>query len=240
MVPPHTYFLAVFFVEVSFLFAVFFLVAVFFFFGAAFFFGAVFFFGAAFSLGASALPVLKTIASCDTTRFMGTWYVIGVKPTYLEKTCSNAVEKYTLLDEKCGDHDIDIDFKYNKKENPLDEGNKVKSLPQKGWVQGGNRLQSGDWKVSPFWPVKMGYPIIELDEKDYSYAVVGYESRLYVWILSRTPTMDDDVYEGLKQKLAKDHQYDLNGLRKVPQVWTAEERAKRGLTNEELPDSFLN
>lgn len=192
------------------------------------------------SASALALPALKTISSCDTTRFMGTWYVIGVKPTYLERTCSNAVEKYTLLDEKSSNHDIDIDFKYNRDENPLDENNKVKSLPQKGWVQGNNRLQSGDWKVSPLWPIKLGYPIIELDEKDYNFAVVGYESRSYVWILSRTPTMDEGIYESIKTKLVKDHQYDLDGLRKVPQIWTEEERTKRGLTSEELPDSFLN
>merc|ERR1712146_372953 len=52
------------------------------------------------------------------------------------------------------------------KEDPFDS--KVKSLPQKGWVQGDDRMDSGSWKVSPVWPVKMPYPIIELDEKDYS------------------------------------------------------------------------
>jgi len=172
---------------------------------------------------------------------MGTWYVVGVKPTALETTCSNAVEKYTLLeDSEKNKHDIDIDFSYNSNENPLDEKNKVKSLPQKGWVQGNDRLRSGDWKVSPIWPIKMGYPIIELDEEDYTYAVVGYASRSYCWILSRTPVMDEKIYKDLEKKLVEKHQYDLAGLRKVPQIWTADERCKRGLTNKELPDSFLN
>merc|ERR1712224_296023 len=175
---------------------------------------------------------------CDTTRFMGTWFVVGVKPTFLETTCSNAVEKYSLLDEK-KKHDIDIDFKYNPEEDPFAAGNKIKSLPQKGWVQGKDRQQSGDWKVSPFWPVKMDYPIIELDEKDYSYAVIGYSNRAYCWILSRTPTMKESLYKDIEKKLVNDHQYDLEGFRKVPQKWTAEERTKRGLTEEELPDSFL-
>jgi len=186
----------------------------------------------------SSLPALKTISSCDTTRFMGTWFVVGVKPTYFETTCSNAVEKYTLLDEK-SNHDIDIDFQYNEKEDPFDAENKIKSLPQKGWIQGDNRLQSGDWKVSPLPLVKISYPIIELDEKDYSYAVIGYPSRAYCWILSRTPTMKETTYKDIERKLVNNHQYDLAGLRKVPQKWTAEERTKRGLTEEELPDSFL-
>ena len=188
----------------------------------------------------SSLPALKTVASCDTTRFMGTWYVVGVKPTAFETTCSNAVEKYTLLDnEGSKKHDIDIDFQYNSKEDPFDTTNNVKSVPQKGWVQGNNRLQGGDWKVSPFWPIKMTYPIIELDEKDYSYAVIGYPSRAYCWILSRKPTMEETLYNSIEKKLVDNHQYDLKGLRKVPQKWTADERTKRGLTKEELPDSFL-
>ena len=66
-------------------------------------------------------------------RMMGTWFVIGVKPTIFETTCSNAVEKYTFLEEGKG-HDIDIDFTYNAKEDPFQS--KLKSLPQKGWVQG--------------------------------------------------------------------------------------------------------
>lgn len=199
-------------------------------------------------LSSSSLPVLKTVATCDTNRFMGTWFVVGVKPTAFETTCSNAVEKYTLLLDNTDDststsnkgHDIDIDFQYNPKEDPFDAKNqKIKSLPQKGWVQGENRLQSGDWKVSPFWPIKMTYPIIELDEQEYSYAVVGYPNRDYCWILSRTPTMEESLYKNIEKKLVENHQYDLNGLRKVPQKWNADERKKRGLTEKELPDSYL-
>jgi len=186
----------------------------------------------------SSLPALKSVAKCDTSRFMGCWFVVGVKPSPLETTCSNAIEKYTLLPEG-KNHDIDVDFTYNPNEDPFAEGNKVRSLPQKGWVQGDNRLQSGEWKVSPLWPIKLRYPIIELDEKDYSYAVVGQDGRSYCWIMSRTPTMDEKQWKEIEKKLVENHQYDLQGFRRVPQKWTAEERTKRGLTKEELPDSFL-
>ena len=191
------------------------------------------------SSSSSSLSDLKTVSSCETTRFMGTWFVVGVKPTPFETTCSNAIEKYTLLDEGSSKHDIDIAFGYNPKEDPLDPKNKVKSMPQKAWVEGPNRLKSGDWKISPLWPIKMPFPIIEVDEKDYSYAVVGNPNRSYCWILSRTPVMDETLYKDIERKLVDNHQYDLKGFRKVPQKWTAEERTKRGLTKEELPDSFL-
>jgi apolipoprotein D and lipocalin family protein len=167
---------------------------------------------------------------------MGTWFVIGVKPTIFEKTCSNAVERYTLLDEG-NNHDIDIDFRYNVKEDP--SSSPLKSLPQKGWVQGGNRLNSGNWKVSPQWPIKMPYQIIEVDNQNYSYVVIGYPSRAYCWIMARHPRMDEDLYSSLTKTLVEKHQYNLDGLRRVPQIWTAEERQKRGLSKDEIPDSML-
>mmetsp|Transcript_9936 Transcript_9936/g.15916 ORF Transcript_9936/g.15916 Transcript_9936/m.15916 type:complete len:203 (+) Transcript_9936:35-643(+) len=186
--------------------------------------------------GSTSLPALQTVSSCETARLMGTWFVIGVKPTIFETTCSNAVEKYTLLDEKSS-HDIDIDFTYNAKEDPFKS--KLKSLPQKGWVQGSNRLNSGAWTVSPMWPLKMPYSIIEVDDKDYSYVVIGYPSRAYCWIMAPHPTMDETLYKSLTMKLVEKHQYSLDGLRRVPQRWTSAEREKRGLTSKEIPDSML-
>jgi hypothetical protein len=38
--------------------------------------------------------------------------------------------------------------------------------------------------------------------------------------------------------LEEKHQYDLTGLRRVPQVWTEEERRKRGLEGV-IPDDLL-
>merc|ERR1719223_1409859 len=109
-----------------------------------------------------------------------------MKPTYFEKTCSNAVEKYTFLQDS-KKNDINIDFQYNENE-PLTS--KLKSLPQKGWVQGPEKTNSALWKVSPTWPVKLPYHIIELGN-DYEYCVIGYPSRDYCWIMSRQPVMDD-------------------------------------------------
>jgi apolipoprotein D and lipocalin family protein len=167
---------------------------------------------------------------------MGTWFVIGVKPTMFETTCSNAVEKYSLMDTS-NSFDVNIDFQYNQKD-PLTSP--MKSLPQKGWVQGKDRANSGVWKVSPVWPIKMPYTIIELDEQNYSYCVIGYPNRQYCWIMGRKPVMPEATYNDLTKRLVEKHQYSLDGFRKVPQKWTAEEREKRGLTKEEIPDGMLS
>jgi hypothetical protein len=52
--------------------------------------------------------------------------------------------------------------------------------------------------------------------------------------------MPEDTYNSLTKKLVEKHQYSLEGLRKVPQKWTKEEREKRGLSKEEIPDSMLS
>ncbi|KAG7368628.1 lipocalin family protein [Nitzschia inconspicua] len=185
----------------------------------------------------NSLPALQTVPNCSTQDVMGTWFVIGVKPTMFETTCSNAVERYTLLEKGKQGHDINIDFQYNAKEDPYKS--KLKSLPQKGYIQGDDRTNSGEWKVRPFWPIKMPYSIIEVDDKNYQWIVIGYPSREYCWIMSRHPKMDEAVYKDLTAKLVDKHQYNLDGLRRVPQIWTADEREKRGLSAIEIPDSML-
>ena len=185
---------------------------------------------------AQQLPPLELVKNCDTSRFMGNWFVIGVKPTYLETTCSNAVETYTRQNGSDANHDVHVDFSYNNKE-PITSS--LKSLTQKGWIQGKDKENSSSWVVSPFWPLKLDYPIIELEDKNYSYCVVGQQSRSYCWILSRKPFMPDAQYNDIIKTLRDKHRYDIDGFRKVPQVWTKEERDKRGLTSKDIPDSFL-
>jgi apolipoprotein D and lipocalin family protein len=72
-------------------------------------------------------------------------------------------------------------------------------------------------KVQFFWPFRGDYVIIDLDEKKYRYAVVGHPSRDYLWILSRTPQMDDGTYREILSKISKQG-YDLNRIKEYPQI----------------------
>ena len=58
--------------------------------------------------------------------------------------------------------------------------------------------------------------------------------------MGRKPVMPEATYNDLTKRLVEKHQYSLDGLRKVPQKWTSEEREKRGLTKEEIPDNMLS
>ncbi len=55
---------------------------------------------------------------------------------------------------------------------------------------------SGNAKLNVqfFWPFKGKYWIIDLAD-DYSYATVGHPNKKYLWILSRTPKMNETIYQ---------------------------------------------
>ena len=68
-------------------------------------------------------------------------------------------------------------------------------------------------KVQFFWPFKGDYWIIDLD-KDYQYAVVSEPARQYLWILSRSPKMDNQTLEKLKNKI-REKGFNLSYLKKT-------------------------
>jgi len=55
-------------------------------------------------------------------------------------------------------------------------------------------------KVSFFWPFRGDYWVVELGD-DYEYAVVSAPSMKYLWILSRTPQMDEQRYREIVGRL---------------------------------------
>lgn len=147
--------------------------------------------------------------------FMGKWFVIACKPTPFEIGAHNAIENYTWNEKK---KRVDIDFTYNDKSF---EG-KSKSIKQKGFVVDGLKTE---WKVSPFWPLKLPYIVLECSNnstlttsKDnlYEYCVIGYPSRAYLWIMAREKQMDDTLYGEILERLQTQHLYDLDGLYTVP------------------------
>lgn len=146
----------------------------------------------------------KTVPKVDLNRFMGKWYVIASRPTSFEEGAFNAVEKYSYNKEK---DQIDIDFTFNQ-DTP--NGQK-KSIPQTGYVI--DKENNSYWKVSPFWPLKFDYLIIDL-EGSYQWTVIGVPDQKYIWIMARTPTLPDSTYDQILDRV-KALGYDLANLKKV-------------------------
>ncbi|MBP9889113.1 MAG: lipocalin family protein [Leptospiraceae bacterium] len=127
----------------------------------------------------------KTVPSVDLNRFMGKWYVIASRPTSFEENAFNAVEIYTYNSQK---DQIDISFNFNKGSLT---GPK-KSIPQTGYII--DKINNSYWKVSPFWPLKFDYLIIDLDPS-YKWTVIGVPDQTYIWIMARTPTLTEAEFQ---------------------------------------------
>lgn len=68
-------------------------------------------------------------------------------------------------------------------------------------------------KVQIFWPFKGKYWIIDLAD-DYSYAVVSHPNKKYLWILSREPKMEEEIYNQIISRL-KEKGFDLTKIQKT-------------------------
>ena len=150
---------------------------------------------------------METVEKVDLERFMGDWYVIANIPTFLEKGAHNAVETYALND----DGTIDTTFVF--RDGGFD--GKQKQYNPKGFVRddGSNAL----WGMRFIWPIKADYRIVYLDE-DYQQTIIGRQKRDFLWIMARTPTIDESDYERLV-KFAASIGYDVGKIERVPQRW---------------------
>ncbi len=155
--------------------------------------------------GCQSMGPIKTVTHVDIQRFMGDWYVIANIPTFMEKNAYNAKESYRLEP----DGTIATTFTFNKGgfDGPL------KTYTPKGFVT--DDPSKAVWGMQFFWPIKAEYRIIYLDP-DYTTTIIGRTKRDYVWIMARTPSIDDARYETLLQFI-EGQGYDLEKVQKVPQ-----------------------
>ncbi len=148
---------------------------------------------------------LETVEHVDIGRYMGTWYEIAKLPQRFEKGLVGVTATYSLLP--------------NGKVRVLNKGyNRSftgKEKAAKGTAVVVDAKTNAKLKVSFFWPFAGDYWILELG-KDYEYAVVGEDSRKYLWILSRTPEMDEATYDGILKRLQAKG-FDVSKLEKNPQ-----------------------
>jgi apolipoprotein D and lipocalin family protein len=153
----------------------------------------------------TSLP-LEVVPFVDLNRYTGVWYEIARYPNNFQEGCMGSKATYALG--KDGKISV-LNECYDKSLN-----GKVKSAKGKAWVV--DKDTNAKLKVSFFWFFAGDYWIIELGE-NYEYAVVGHPKRKYLWILSRTTQIDEEVYARILARL-RDKQYDTSRLIKTPQI----------------------
>ncbi|WP_439487706.1 lipocalin family protein [Algoriphagus sp.] len=148
---------------------------------------------------------LETVPYVDLEKYVGEWYEIASIPQSFQKGCTSTKAVYTANE----DGTIQV-------ENTcyVPEKGKTKTATAKAFVEDGSGNAKLD--VQFFWPFRGKYWIIEL-AKDYSYAVVGHPNRKYLWILSRTPEMDGNLYHHLLE-ISAEKGFEVSKLEKTIQT----------------------
>jgi len=151
----------------------------------------------------SPYPPLSPVAYVDLERYTGRWYEVARIANSFQKGCVISTADYSLEEDG-----------YVKVINRCRKGGpdgKEAIAEGKAWVV--DKTSNAWLKVQFFWPFKGDYVIIDLDEESYRYAVVGHPTRNYLWILSRTPYLDDDTYDAILSRLL-DQGYDIDRIKR--------------------------
>lgn len=121
------------------------------------------------------------VQNFDVERYLGKWYEIARFDYRFERNMDNVTANYS----KKSDESIEVKnrgYNYVKKEWKESVG-EARFVDQKNVAE---------LKVSFFKPVWAGYNVIDIDE-NYQYALVVGNSTKYMWILSRTKTIPDNI-----------------------------------------------
>jgi apolipoprotein D and lipocalin family protein len=150
---------------------------------------------------------LNTVNFVDVKKYLGKWYEIEKIPNSFQRKCGATQANYSL-----------------KKNGRVRVINKCKRLKDgkikiaKGVASIENSATNAELEVSFFfvqrWFSGSNYFILDLAD-DYSYALVGSPSRDFLWILSRTPELDENIINNLKA-VAEREGFDTSRMKKTP------------------------
>ena len=122
----------------------------------------------------------STVKELDLQRYLGTWYEIARFDHSFERGLQGVTATYSKRD------DGKIKVLNQGYENTLN--GKLSVAEGKAKLTG----EPGKLKVSFFWIFYGDYYVMELDE-NYQWALIGSSSDKYLWILSRTPKLEENV-----------------------------------------------
>ena len=149
---------------------------------------------------------LQTVPNVDINKYSGKWYEIASYPQRFQKGCHCTTAEYTLSEQGY----VIVENRCNR-----DSVNGKQSyIKGKAFVE--KNSGNAKLKVQFFWPFRAKYWIIDLAD-DYSYAVVSHPGKKYLWILSRSPKMNDAVYQQIISRL-REKGFDLTKLQVTQQI----------------------
>ncbi|MDX1379778.1 MAG: lipocalin family protein [Xanthomonadales bacterium] len=128
---------------------------------------------------------VRPVTGFELDRYLGTWYEIARLDHSFERGLTRVTAEYSLRDD--GGVRV-VNRGYDA------AAGEWREAVGKAYFVDSDKL--GYLKVSFFGPFYGSYVVFELDQDDYRYAFVAGPDRSYLWLLARTPTID----EGLRQR----------------------------------------
>lgn len=130
----------------------------------------------------------STVSRLDLQRFLGVWYEIARYNHRFERGLVEVTATYTLLP----NGKIRVENRGCKRNTPYDV-----CKTANGHAKIPNPKEPGKLKVSFFLNFYSDYYVLELDQENYNYALIGSSTDKYLWILSRTPQLPEEIKKKL-------------------------------------------
>ena len=160
---------------------------------------------------AAAASALESVASLDVPRYLGTWHEIARYPNWFQRKCVGQVTADYALD---SDGSLKVLNRCRQANDEFDEA-KGTALQQGGTTSARLKVSFAPAWLS-FIPFLWGdYWVIDIDA-DYQLAAVSEPGRDYLWVLSRTPSVDAQRYQALLERLAA-RGFDIPKIELTPQ-----------------------
>ena len=140
--------------------------------------------------GCTGLPQGVTpVKNFDKGKYLGKWYEVARLDHSFERGLDKVTAEYELFD----DGGIKVTNRGYSSEDK-----KWEKAQGKAYFVG--KEDEGHLKVSFFGPFYSSYVIFDLDHENYQYAFVSGYNTSYLWLLSRTPTVSEEIRDKFIKK----------------------------------------
>ena len=139
--------------------------------------------------GTGAMDPITTVEKLTIERFMGDWYVLADIATPFDKDAYAPTEHYVLK----SDGMVETTYRYQK-------GNATGDFKSRTMTARPNSELPSIWGMRLIWPFEADYRIAHI-HPDYETTIVARNKRDFVWLMARTPTIDQSAFDTLLEKV---------------------------------------
>ncbi|WP_432765879.1 lipocalin family protein [Pseudoalteromonas rubra] len=143
---------------------------------------------------------VQPVNNFELNRYLGKWYEIARLDHSFERGLTRVTAQYSMRED--GGVKV-INRGFNVEENTWREA--------EGKAFFVNQNDEAYLKVSFFGPFYGAYVVFELDHQNYQYAFVSGPDTDYLWLLSRTPEVDQAIIDKFV-RMAAERGFDTNSL----------------------------